>query len=68
MIAMCNFDLSKKTLNYMVNRTINVCTRTTYYIFCKRNKEWESPELLNWTDTNVSSNMPYHGEYYCKSR
>ena len=48
MTAMGNFDLSKETLNFIVNRTINVCIRTTYYIFCMRNKEWENPELLNW--------------------
>ena len=38
MTAMGNFDLSKETLNFIVNRTINVCLRTTYYIFCMRNK------------------------------
>ena len=38
MTAMGNFDLSKETLNFIVNRTINVCIRTTYYIFCMRNK------------------------------
>ena len=48
MTVMGNFDLSKETLNFIVNRTINVCIRTTYYIFCMRNKEWENPELLNW--------------------
>ena len=48
MTAMGNFDLSKETLNFIVNRTINVCIRTTYYIFCMRNKEWENPELSNW--------------------
>ena len=46
--AMGNFDLSKETSNFIVNRTINVRIRTTYYIFCIRNKEWENPELLNW--------------------
>ena len=49
MTAMGNFDLSKETLNFIVNRTaIHVCIRTTYYIYCMRNKEWENSELLNW--------------------
>ena len=48
MTAMGNFDLSKETFNFIVNRTINPCIRRTYYIFCMRNKEWENPELLNW--------------------
>ena len=48
MTALKVFDLSKETLNFIVNRTINVYIRTIYYIFCMRNKEWENPELLNW--------------------
>ena len=48
MTAMGNFDLSKETLNFIVNRTINVCIRTNYNISCMSNKEWENPELLNW--------------------
>ena len=45
MTAMGNFDLFKETLNLIVNRTTNVCIRTTYFIFCMRNKEWENPVL-----------------------
>ena len=48
MTELGNFDLSKETLNFIVNRTINVCIRTTYYIFCMRDKVCENPELLNW--------------------
>ena len=48
MTAMGNFDLSKETLNFKVKRTIIVCIRTTYYIFCMCNKEWKNPELLDW--------------------
>ena len=48
MTAIENFNLSKETLNFIVNRTIKICIRKTYYIFCMCNKEWENPELLNW--------------------
>ena len=48
MTAMGNFDLSKETLNFAVNRTINICIKTTYYTFCMRTKEWEKPGVLNW--------------------
>ena len=27
---------------------INTCIRSTYYIFCKRNKEWDNPELMSY--------------------
>ena len=65
MTAMGNFDLSKETLNFIVNRTINVCVRATYYIFCMQKSR--TFKLVK-TDTDVSSNMSYYGEYYCKSR
>ena len=34
--------------NYMLRKVVNICVRTTYYIFCRRNKSWEDPELLEW--------------------
>ena len=40
--------LLKDESNYLIRKMINVCLRSTYYIFCQRNKEWESPGLLTW--------------------
>ena len=31
----------------IVMKTINIAIRSSYYIFCQRNKPWNSPELLN---------------------
>ncbi len=31
---------------YTKKKIVNICIRTSYYIFCRRNKEWNSPELL----------------------
>ena len=31
---------------YCVRKMITIAIRTTYYIFCCRNKEWDNPELL----------------------
>ena len=31
---------------YIKKKIVNICIRTSYYIFCRRNKEWNSPELL----------------------
>ena len=49
MTAMETFDLSKETLNFIVNRTKKPMHKNEllYYIFCMFNKEWENPELLN---------------------
>ena len=30
-----------------IMKTINIAIRTSYFIFCQRNKPWNNPELLN---------------------
>ena len=40
--------LSSKESDYLVRKVINVCIRSTYYIFCQQNKQWEGPSLLAW--------------------
>ena len=37
MTAVGNFDLSKETLSFKVNRTINVCMRTIFYAYVIKN-------------------------------
>ena len=32
--------------NYMLRKVVNICVKTTYFIFGRRNKTWEDPELL----------------------
>ena len=33
-------------IKYVKKKIIAICIRTSYYIFCKRNKDWNNPELL----------------------
>ena len=40
--------LDDKESTYLTRRIINVCIRTTYYLFCQRNIAWEPPSLLAW--------------------
>ena len=40
--------LSQTEVTYLIHKIICVCIRTTYYIFCQRNKKWEDPQLLVW--------------------
>ena len=42
-----DLDLDKKYQNYYIRNIINIAIRTTYYIFCCRNKKWTNPDLLN---------------------
>lgn len=38
--------VDQKQQDYCVKHMTTIAIRTTYYIFCRRNKEWENPELL----------------------
>ena len=33
---------------YLISKLCNTIIRTTYYIFCRRNKPWDSPEILSF--------------------
>ena len=35
-------------IQFLTKRITNICIRSSYYIFCRRNKEWASPELLSF--------------------
>ena len=40
--------LDKTHNKYLIKRIINIAIRSTYYIFCCRNKEWTKPDLLKF--------------------
>ena len=40
--------LDKKHQEYCLKKITSLAIRTTYYIFCRRNKEWTNPDLLNF--------------------
>ena len=40
--------LSDCDISYVLQKMVNVCIRTTYFIFCTRNKEWPKPDILVW--------------------
>ncbi len=42
-----NVGLDKNHQIFCVRTMMTTAIRSTYYIFCCRNKEWENPELLN---------------------
>ena len=43
--TMLNF-LQANIVKYIAIRVIAVCIRTSYYIFCMREKDWMTPELM----------------------
>ena len=46
MLTDLNFD--EKTKKHTLLTSLNIAIRCTYYIFCRRNKSWANPELLNF--------------------
>ena len=36
-----------KFCKYIKKKIVNMCIRTSYYIFCKRNKVWVNPKLMS---------------------
>ena len=34
--------------HFLIRKLMNVCIRSTYFIFCEREKAWEGPDLLVW--------------------
>ena len=50
-IAMCNdLNIDKQQLHYALRKITAIIIRSSYYIFCMRNKPWANPDLLTyWT-------------------
>ena len=42
---MNDIGIDKKQQLYIIKKMINIAIRATYYIFCCRNKNWDSPDL-----------------------
>ena len=43
-----DLEMDMHCRKYLVRKIINTCIRSTYYIFCKRNKEWDNPKLMSY--------------------
>ena len=47
MAIMCNdLNIDKQQLNYALRKITAIIIRSSYYIFCLRNKLWTNPDLL----------------------
>ena len=41
-------DVGETQTKYCIKKMINICIRSTYYIFCCRNEEWTNPDLMKF--------------------
>ena len=43
-----SLDLPEMHQRRLVSKTIAIAIRSTYYIFCRRNKDWTDPDLMDF--------------------
>ena len=46
-LKMLNY-LDVSQTKYCIKKIINICIRSSYYIFCFRNKEWTNSDLMKF--------------------
>ena len=46
---MNDIGIDKKQQRYIIKKMINVAIRATHYIFCCRNRNWDSPGLMQFS-------------------
>ena len=40
--------IDKKQQRYIIRKMINIAIRATYYVFCCRNRSWDSPDSMQF--------------------
>ena len=48
LVMMNDIRIGKKQQLYVIKKMINIAIRATYYIFCCRNRNWDSPDLMQF--------------------
>ena len=43
---MNDIGIDKTQQHYIIKKIISLAIRATYFIFCRRNKTWNSPDLI----------------------
>ena len=46
--VMNDIGIGKKQQPYIIKKMITIAIRATYYIFCCRNRNWDSPDLMQF--------------------
>ena len=43
-----DLNLNKPAQNFVIRKVMNIASRCTYYVFCRRNEPWNNPNLLDF--------------------
>ena len=41
-------NVDDNAVKYIASKLIEICIRSSYYIFCMRMKDWTDPELMDF--------------------
>ena len=52
-IMMNDIGIDKKHQLYIIKKMINIAIRATYYIFCCRKRNWDSPDLMHLMQASI---------------
>jgi len=45
---MKDLEITTDQTSFIIKRIMNIAIRSSYFIFCCRNKDWCNPELMNY--------------------
>ena len=48
-IMMNEIGIDKKQQLYIIKKMMNIAIRAAYYILCRRNRNWDSPDLMQFS-------------------
>ena len=43
-----DLNLYKTCRHYVVKKMMAIAVKTLYYVFCRKNKDWDNPELMTF--------------------
>ena len=43
-----DLKFDKTVQKHIIRKTMNIAIRCSYYVFCRRNKAWNNPDLLDF--------------------
>ena len=46
--SLVELNQDESDITYNMLKLTRICIRSTYYVFCMRNKAWNNPELMSW--------------------
>ena len=62
MLEDLKFD--KTCRHYVVKKIMAIAVRTSHYVFCRGNKEWDNPELATFRNFSLFSNSYFSSSLY----